>query len=124
VKVLVVDDQNYTRDVAVAVLRRAQATVHAAASVREGLKVLDEQEPDIVLCDIAMPEQDGYAFVRAVRARQGAVSATPIVALTAYGRPQDRLRALNAGFDEYLKKPVEPMELADIVRRLTTERRQ
>ncbi|HEX8618860.1 MAG TPA: ATP-binding protein [Thermoanaerobaculia bacterium] len=123
VKVLVVDDQDYTRHVAVAILRRTQATVHAASSVREGLQALDEQEPDIVLCDIAMPEEDGYDFIRAVRAREEPASTTLVVALTAYGRPQDRLRALNAGFDAYLKKPVDPMELADTVRRLTSERR-
>jgi CheY-like chemotaxis protein len=123
VTVLVVDDQDYTRDVAAAILRRAQASVHTAPSVREGLKVLDEQEPDVVLCDIAMPEQDGYDFVRAVRAQESPSSMTPIVALTAYSRPQDRIRALNAGFDEYLKKPVEPVDLVETLRRLTSERR-
>ena len=123
VKVLVVDDQDYTRDVATAILRRTQATVLAARSVREGLKAFDDEEPDLVVCDIAMPEQDGYEFVRAVRAKDGPGSITPIVALTAYSRPQDRIRALNAGFDEYLKKPIEPMELVETVRRLTTERR-
>jgi CheY-like chemotaxis protein len=123
VTVLVVDDQDYTRDVAAAILRRAQATVFTAASVREGLMVLDEQDPDVVLCDIAMPEQDGYDFVRAVRERDGPSSTIPIVALTAYSRPQDRIRALNAGFDEYLKKPIEPMDLVETLRRLTPGRR-
>jgi CheY-like chemotaxis protein len=123
VTVLVVDDQDYTRDVAAAILRRAQATVLAAASVREGLKILAEQEPDLVLCDIAMPQEDGYDFVRAARERGGPLSTTPIVALTAYSRPQDRIRALNAGFDEYLKKPVDPLDLVETIKRLTTERR-
>lgn len=120
--VLVVDDQDYTRDVAAAMLRLTKATVYTAASVREGLKLLDEHKPDVVLCDIAMPGEDGYEFVRLVREHDGALSRTPIVALTAYSRPQDRIRALSAGFDEYLKKPFEPIDLVETVRRLTTQR--
>lgn len=122
VVVLVVDDQDYTRDVAAAILRKAQATVHVAASVREGLQVLHDQQPDVIVCDIAMPEEDGYAFVRAVRALETEARETPIVALTAYSRPHDRLQALNAGFSDYLKKPVDPAELAETVRRLNVER--
>ncbi|MGZ8868657.1 MAG: PAS domain-containing hybrid sensor histidine kinase/response regulator, partial [Thermoanaerobaculia bacterium] len=122
VVVLIVDDQDYTRDVAAAILRNARATVHVAASVRQGLELLREQEPDVVLCDIAMPEEDGYKFVSVVRALESPLRETPIVALTAYGRPHDRLRALNAGFTDYLKKPVEPVVLADTVRRLIAER--
>jgi PAS domain S-box-containing protein len=122
VTVLVVDDQDYTRDVAAAVFRRAQATVHVASSVRQGLELFHQHEPDVVVCDIAMPEQDGYAFVRAVRALEPPLRDTPIIALTAYGRPQDRLLALAAGFSEYLKKPVEPIDLADAARRLSSER--
>lgn len=122
VVVLVVDDQAYTRDVAAAILRRAHATVHVAASVREGLEMLRTHEPDVVVCDIAMPAEDGYDFVRAVRALDPPARDTPIVALTAYSRPHDRLQALNAGFTDYLKKPVEPADLARTVARLTTER--
>jgi CheY-like chemotaxis protein len=91
--------------------------------VHEGLQVLAEEEPDVVVCDIAMPEQDGYEFLRAVRARESPANATPVIALTAYARPQDRVRALNAGFDEYLKKPLEPIELVETVRRVTTRHR-
>jgi PAS domain S-box-containing protein len=120
--VLIVDDQDYTRDVVAAILRKTQATVHVAASVREALDMLHEHEPDVVVCDIAMPEQDGYVLVRIVRALESPVRDTPILALTAYSRPQDRLQALNAGFNDYLKKPVDPFELADAVRRLTSER--
>ena len=122
VTVLVVDDQDYTRDVVAAIIRLTQARVHVAASVREGLKLLDEHEPDVVICDIAMPQEDGYDFVRTVRAQTGPSSETPIVALTAYSRPQDRIRALDAGFNEYLKKPVEPTELVETIRRLASDR--
>jgi len=122
VVVLVVDDQDYTRDVAAAILRMAQATVHTAASVREGLRMLREHEPDVVVCDIAMPEEDGYVFVRAVRALEPPACDTPVIALTAYSRPQDRMQALNAGFNEHLKKPVEPVDLADAVRLANVKR--
>ncbi|HVE71588.1 MAG TPA: response regulator, partial [Thermoanaerobaculia bacterium] len=122
--VLVIDDQEYTRDVIVAVLRRSGAAVHAAASVREGLEVFHSIRPDAVVCDIAMPEQDGYVFLRAVRAEGGAPSRTPVIALTAFGRPEDRQNALNAGFDAYLRKPVEPVDLAETILQVQSARRE
>jgi PAS domain S-box-containing protein len=122
VTVLVVDDQQFTRDVVAAILRRSGAAVETASSVREGLLSFRRIEPDVVVCDIAMPDEDGYVFLREVRARPDAFRTTPIVALTAFGRPDDRLHALNAGFDAYLKKPVDPAELAETVQRLTGRR--
>jgi PAS domain S-box-containing protein len=117
--VLVVDDQDDTRDVVAAILRRTGANVHTAGSVREALHVFRKLEPHLVVCDIAMPEEDGYVFLREVRARPDALRMTPILALTAFGRPEDRLRALDSGFDAYLKKPVDPAELAESVQRLS-----
>ena len=117
--VLVVDDQEYTRDIVAAILRRTGAAVHTAGSVREALHVFRKLEPHLVVCDIAMPEEDGYVFLREVRARPDALRMTPILALTAFGRPEDRLRALDSGFDAYLKKPVDPAELAESVQRLS-----
>lgn len=118
VTVLVVDDQQFTRDVVAAILRRSGAAVETAPSVRAGLSSLQKLEPHLVLCDIAMPDEDGYVFLRTVRARSDGLRQTPIVALTAFGRPDDRLHALNAGFDAYLKKPVDPAELTQAVQRL------
>jgi PAS domain S-box-containing protein len=118
VTVLVIDDQQFTRDVVAAILRRSGAVVHTASSVREGLQAFRKFEPQIVVCDIAMPEEDGYVFLREIRGRPDALRSTPILALTAFGRPDDRLHALNAGFDAYLKKPVDPAELAESVQRL------
>ncbi|HEX8170653.1 MAG TPA: GAF domain-containing protein [Thermoanaerobaculia bacterium] len=122
VTVLVVDDQPFTRDVVAAILRRTGAAVQTASSVREALQVFRKLEPQIVVCDIAMPDEDGYVFLREVRARPDGLRTTPILALTAFGRPEDRLLALNAGFDAYLKKPVDPAELAQSVQRLTAGR--
>lgn len=121
-RVLVIDDQEFTRDVVTAIFRRADAEVHAASSVREGLRQFDAAPPDVVVCDIAMPEEDGFVFVRAVRALPTSSRTTPVIALTAFGRPEDRKHALAAGFDAYLKKPVDPAELASTVIRLSSHR--
>ncbi|MBV8518617.1 MAG: GAF domain-containing protein [Acidobacteria bacterium] len=115
---LVVDDEELTRDVVAAILRRAGANVTTAESAREGLRAVDAVRPDVIVCDIAMPDEDGYAFVRALRGRDG-VSGIPVIALTAFGRPEDRERALSSGFDAYLKKPVDPAVLAAAVREAT-----
>jgi CheY-like chemotaxis protein len=106
-----------------AILRRAGAVVQTASSVHEALQAFRRFEPQVVVCDIAMPEADGYVFLREVRGRPDALRSTPILALTAFGRPDDRLHALNAGFDGYLKKPVDPAELAESVQRLAVRRK-
>jgi PAS domain S-box-containing protein len=118
-RVLVVDDQEFTRDMVTAVFRRAEAEVYSASSVREGLHELREHTPHVVVCDVAMPVEDGFAFVRAVRALPTAARATPVIALTAFSRPEDREHALAAGFDAYLQKPVDPEELASTVLRIS-----
>ncbi|HEU5161849.1 MAG TPA: ATP-binding protein [Thermoanaerobaculia bacterium] len=117
-RILVIDDQQHTRDVLGAIFRRAEATIEIASSVREGLERFRETSPAVVLCDLAMPVEDGYVFLSAVRASEGPAASTPIIALTAFGRPEDRRRALSAGFDEYLKKPVDPTELVATAIRL------
>ncbi len=117
--VLVIDDQDFTRDLVAAIFRRAGARVQAAKSVREGLASLAKALPDVVVCDLAMPEEDGFTFVRAVRALPTRSNTTPVIALTAFGHPDDRKNALAAGFDAYLKKPIDPGELTATVRRLS-----
>lgn len=122
-RVLIIDDQEFTRDLVNAILRRAGAETHVAGSVREGLKQFESTSPDLVVCDLAMPEEDGFEFLRAVRSRPVSSSAIPVIALTAFGRPEDRQQALAAGFDAYLKKPVDPQELASTVLRLANSPR-
>lgn len=117
-RILVIDDQDFGRELVTAIFRRARADVTAADSVREGLRLFSELQPSAVVCDLAMPEEDGFAFVRAVRSMPRPLGATPIIALTAFGRPEDRRSALEAGFDAYLKKPVDPAELAATVHRI------
>jgi len=120
IRILIIDDQEITRELIGAIFRRAGAEVFAAASVREGLNEFAACTPGIVVCDLAMPQEDGFAFVRAVRSSAAASNATPVIALTAFGRPEDRQQALAAGFDAYLKKPVDPQELASTVLSLHT----
>jgi PAS domain S-box-containing protein len=110
-RVLVIDDQDFTRDLFVAIFRRANADVRAAGSVRSGLEEFEASTPDVVICDLAMPEEDGFVFLREIRALPSEANATPVIALTAFGRPEDRVQALAAGFTDYLKKPIQPEEL-------------
>jgi PAS domain S-box-containing protein len=107
--VLVIDDEAMTRNVVSAMLRRTGAKVASAVSSAAARDVLDDVQPDIIVCDIAMPVEDGYAFLRALRALGSNV---PVVALTAFGRPEDREKALRSGFSAFLKKPVDPYQLA------------
>jgi CheY-like chemotaxis protein len=115
-KVLAIDDQPNTRDVVAAILRRCGAEVFTADSASAGLEQVTATHPDVILCDIAMPQEDGYAFVRQLRAlRDTKIAHLPVIALTAFGRSEDRDTALSSGFDDYLKKPVEPVDLANAV---------
>jgi PAS domain S-box-containing protein len=117
-RVLVIDDQEFTRDLFVAIFRRANGDVRAASSVRAGLEEFEARPPDVVICDLAMPEEDGFVFLHEIRARPSASNATPVIALTAFGRPEDRAQALAAGFTDFLKKPIQPEELVAAAERV------
>jgi len=120
VRVLVVDDDLDTLEMLKIILKNRGAEVVTAASARDALKVLEHSLPDVLISDLAMPEQDGYALLKHIRQRgpeQG--GSLPAVALTAYARNEDRARALTAGFQKYLAKPVDPHELVSAVANLT-----
>jgi len=115
-RVLLVDDEPEARSVLTAALRAYGARTESAASVREGLELVRSWRPHLVLSDIGMPGEDGYEFIRQLRQlRVGEGGGTPAVALTAYGRPEDRDRALAAGYRQHLTKPVTPAALAEVV---------
>jgi PAS domain S-box-containing protein len=122
VRVLVVDDDTDSRELVTAVLRSAGADVAGAGSTDEALRCADEAAPDVVVSDLAMPTRDGYALLRALHAR-GLARDVITVALTAHARREDRERALGAGYDAYVTKPVEPAALASLVRELVSRRR-
>ena len=123
VRVLVVDDEPDTRDMVAILLQRAGADVAKAGSTDEALRLADERVPDVLVSDLAMPARDGYALLRALRGR-GLARGLATVALTAHARQEDRERALAAGFDAYVTKPVEPSALAALVRELVERRRR
>jgi signal transduction histidine kinase len=116
VRVLAVDDDRDSLDLIARVVAGVEGEARTSASAAEGLRVLREWRPDVLVSDIEMPDEDGYTFIRKVRGldvSQG--GKTPAVALTAYGRTQDRLRTLSAGYSMHVPKPVDPVELITII---------
>jgi len=121
VRVLVVDDDADARDLVTAVLGQSGAEVVTASSTVEALDVLARARPHVLVSDLSMPGDDGYALLQRVRAlgldHDGWV---PAVALTAFARAEDRARALAAGYAVHVSKPVEPDELVEVVARLAS----
>jgi PAS domain S-box-containing protein len=119
-RVLVVGDDADTRQLLNRILENYGAAVRTAASAAEALEMVFADPPDALVADIGMPDEDGYALMREIRklpSDQG--GDVPALALTAFARPEDRARALTAGFQYYVAKPVEPDELAAVVASLT-----
>ena len=118
--ILVVDDEEDTRQLLVQSLTLYGATVICASSAAEALSEIKEKKPDVLVSDIGMPDEDGYSLIRKVRALDDAkLSRLPAVALTAFTRAQDRMRALSSGYQSHVAKPVEPDELATVIASLT-----
>jgi signal transduction histidine kinase/DNA-binding response OmpR family regulator len=119
-RALVVDDEADARDLMATILRMKEADVQTAENVAEAMRIINDWTPDIVISDIAMPDGGGYELIR--RLRNGGNKA-PAIAITAHAGDEARLRALAAGFQMHLPKPVEPFELivsiASLTRRLT-----
>ena len=115
-RVLIVDDELDARELVTTMLEHCGAEVKAAVSADEALEYLENWKPGVLIADIGMPGEDGYALIEKVRSlsleRGGRV---PALALTAYARPEDRARALSAGYQVHLSKPVNRFELASAV---------
>jgi signal transduction histidine kinase/CheY-like chemotaxis protein len=120
VRALVVDDDRDARELLGSVLRSVGAITTLAASASEALAIVAERPLDVIISDIGMPERDGYQLMRTIRAlpadRGGK---TPAIAVTAFARSEDRTRALMAGYQVHLAKPIEPHELVVTVASLT-----
>jgi len=115
-RVLVVDDDRDAVDLATAILTAAGATVRSCSRASEALEVLRQWRPAVLVSDIEMPEEDGLALIRNVRALPAEEGgATAAMALTGYGRIEDRMRSLAAGYTTHLSKPVDPAEFTAIV---------
>jgi signal transduction histidine kinase/ActR/RegA family two-component response regulator len=120
VTVLVVDDEPDAREMLGEMLGACHAKVVTASSVAEALRLVPEVRPDVVVSDIGMPDEDGYVLIRKLRALpEGAGGRIPAIALTAYARFEDRTKALVAGFNMHVPKPVEPAELLAVLASLT-----
>lgn len=115
VRVMVVDDEAETRDLLKMMLASHGADVSAYASGPEALEKIDLCKPQVIVSDIGMPGQDGYTFMRKVRGLGAEVENIPAIALTAYARAEDRMRALAAGFQMHVPKPVEASELVMVI---------
>ncbi len=115
-RVLVVDDEFDARALLTTMLERSGALVLAVSSTREALESLESWKPDVLIADIGMPIEDGYSLIRKLRALpRESGGQTPALALTAYARTEDRIRALSEGYQMHLAKPVDRVELATVV---------
>ncbi len=116
VRVLLVEDDTDTRDVLEMALRRCKADVTAVGSAADAVAAIDRSLPDVLVCDIGMPGEDGYALIGKLRARPPERGGRiPAIALTAFVQVEDRQRALRAGFQAHVAKPVDPADVAAVV---------
>ncbi|HKE04945.1 MAG TPA: response regulator [Blastocatellia bacterium] len=114
------DDEADARELVAMMLAQGGAEVRTSVSVTEALAVCDEWRPDILISDIGMPGEDGYMLIKKLRARESESGGhIPAIALTAYGRQEDRRRALSVGYESHIPKPIEPVELLAAVASLT-----
>ncbi|HEV7904254.1 MAG TPA: ATP-binding protein [Pyrinomonadaceae bacterium] len=118
-RVLIVDDEPDTRALLRKVLEGCGSEVTTAGSSAEALAAFVESKPDVLISDIGMPEEDGYELIGKLRTLEAGAGRIPAIALTAYARVEDRVRALNAGFQVHVPKPIEPAELVAVVASLT-----
>jgi CheY-like chemotaxis protein len=119
-KALVIEDNEFNRTLATYLLRAHGLEVAVAASGSDGMSLLDSFGPDIVLCDIGMPDFNGLQVAEAIRSTPRWAHVR-LVALTAYSMPGDRDDALRAGFDDYMAKPIDPQSFAMVVEQLANE---
>jgi CheY-like chemotaxis protein len=118
--VLVVEDDRDAAEMLDHILEDRGAQVRIAGDHDSGLAALQAERPDLLLSDIGLPGKDGYALIRHWRAQEKRDDQPrlPAIALTAFGRPDDRAMALDAGFDAHVAKPFEPQLLLNTIRRL------
>jgi PAS domain S-box-containing protein len=118
-RVLVVEDEDDARELTRQILESLGARVTAVSNTPAALAAFDLERPDVIVSDLGMPGQDGYELIRQLRIREAALGGlTPAAALTAQARSEDRKRALMAGFQSHLAKPVDPVELSAVVAEL------
>ena len=118
-RVLIVDDEEDARELVSVMLTKSGAAMKCASSSSEAMAIIESWRPDVLIADIGMPIEDGYGLIKRVRELPRELGGqTPALALTAYARTEDRARALSAGYQVHLSKPVDRVELAAVVARL------
>jgi DNA-binding response OmpR family regulator len=116
-RILVIEDDPDARELMRAVLQHRGACVDVAESVGHAFDLLEATRPDVIVSDIAMPEEDGMAFIRRLRALpEERAARIPAIAVSAFAGSSDRARGLAAGFDQYMAKPVDFDELCATIR--------
>lgn len=126
ISALVVDDDAEAREALRSLLTSLGASVRTAGTADDAIVLLNESNPDVLISDLGMPVRDGYSLIKQIRSREkdaGPFARLPAVALTAYGRVDDRVGVLAAGFDNHVVKPVDPAELAAVIKRLVEAQR-
>ena len=111
------------REMLAVILENAGAEVRAASSAEDALMILQTWTPDAVLSDIEMPGEDGYGLVEKVRRLASTRGPLVAIALTAHARPEDRVRALESGFQWHLAKPIDPAELLSVLSTLLVQQK-
>jgi signal transduction histidine kinase len=122
IRVLIVEDEVDNRKVLSAVLVHCGADVQCTGTAADALPVIQAWKPDVLICDIALPDLDGCSFVSQLRARPDEAATLPALALTVLGRPGEQARITAAGFDLFRQKPIDPVDLAHEVGRLARRR--
>ena len=120
---MLIEDHGDSREMLTQALRDTGAAVVAFASATEAFPALESVAPSVIVADVGLPGEDGYAFVRQVRVHPAPeIRAVPAIAVTAYGTPADRAQALAVGFQEHLPKPVDLRQLVEAIHGVTRGR--
>lgn len=115
-RILLIDDEDDSLEIASTILERAGARVHGFSNAQAAFSTLESIDPDVIVSDIGMPIEDGYSFIRRVRASSWPKARSiPAIAVTAYTTASDRNRALTSGFTAHLGKPVAASSLIEAV---------
>ena len=118
--IVLLEDHADSRELLVQALRRSGADVVAFAAAHEAFQSLDRVRPSVIVADIALPDEDGYSFIRRVRSHSTpSIQTIPAIAVTAYATSADRAEALAVGFQQHLPKPIDPVRLIEAIRELT-----
>jgi CheY-like chemotaxis protein len=113
--VLVVDDEPDSCEVIAVILQTSGATTYTANSVPAALQAIETFQPDLIVSDIGMPGEDGYALIRQLRTMATAQRQIPAIAMTGFARLEDRTQAIASGFQRHLPKPINPDMLIAVV---------